>query len=183
MGKHQQECDYLAIIAKQAEEITTLEACLRTESGLRAQQEQYTDELLDEIAALKVDRDAGNVGLHHLKGHNDALRAEMDALKSQKPIGYWRHTFAGKLCINKSLQCNIDGNSPELPDSTPLYARPVPAIPEGYALVPIEPTWPMMDAPEIEVDAPCCGCSSTTLGPMDCKRVYKAMIAAAQEKL
>ena len=60
---------------------------------------------------------------------------ELDALKSQKPIGYWRHTFAGKLCINKSLQCNIDGNSPELPDSTPLYARPVPAIPEGYALV------------------------------------------------
>ena len=68
----------------------------------------------------------------HLEAASEitALRAELDALKSQKPIGYWRHTFAGKLCINKSLQCNIDGNSPELPDSTPLYARPVPAIPD-----------------------------------------------------
>ena len=95
MGKHQQECDYLAMIASQA----------------------------DEIAAFKSE----NIALRKVWGERCE---ELDALKSQKPVGYWRHTFAGKLCINKSLQCDIDGNSPELPDSTPLYARPVPAIPD-----------------------------------------------------
>ncbi len=91
-------------------------------------------------AELKESKDAHESDAMDYASKVDEMRTELDAIKSQKPIGYWRHTFAGKLCINKSLQCDIDGNSPELPDSTPLYARPVPAIPEGMAIVPIEPT-------------------------------------------
>ena len=104
---------------------------------------------------------------------------ELDALKSQKPIGYWRHTFAGKLCINKSLQCNIDGNSPELPDSTPLYSRPVPAILEGYVLVPIELSEIQSYRITEAIHGPLlCGPSMIT----QTKRYYKSIIAVAQEK-
>ena len=173
MGKHQQECDYLAIIAKQAEEITTLEACLRTESGLRAQQEQYTDELLDEIAALKVDRDAGNVGLHHLKGHNDALRAELDALKSQNPVAMVvdNKTEEGGM---EWLLMESDSQYRNLDFGEPLYARPVPAIPEGYALVPVEPTDEMKEAGRKELGA--------LYGRHGAANCYKAMISAAKEQ-
>ena len=140
MGKHQQECDYLAMIASQAEE----------------------------IAAFKSE----NIALRKVWGERCE---ELDALNSQKPIGYWRHTFAGKLCINKSLQCDIDGNSPELPDSTPLYVRPVPAIPEGYALVPIEPTRVMLDSAHENL------IRDGAIDPM-VKRIYKSMLSAAKEQ-
>ena len=138
MGKHQQECDYLAMIESQA----------------------------DEITALKSE----NIALRKVWGERCE---ELDALNSQKPIGYWRHTFAGKLCINKSLQCDIDGNSPELPDSTPLYARPAPSIPEGMALVPVEPT-----------DAQVIAAINASLNDkaINGVTIYKAMISAAQEK-
>ena len=144
MGKHQQECDYLSMIASQAEE----------------------------IAAFKSE----NIALRKVWGERCE---ELDALKSQKPIGYWRHTFAGKLCINKSLQCNIDGNSPELPDSTPLYSRPVPAILEGYVLVPIELSEIQSYRITEAIHGPLlCGPSMIT----QTKRYYKSIIAVAQEK-
>ena len=144
MGKHQQECDYLAMIASQAEEIT----------------------------ALKSE----NIALRKVWGERCE---ELDPLNSQKPIGYWRHTFAGKLCINKSLQCNIDGNSPELPDSTPLYSRPVPAILEGYVLVPIELSEIQSYRITEAIHGPLlCGPSMIT----QTKRYYKSIIAVAQEK-
>ena len=144
MGKHQQECDYLAMIASQAEE----------------------------IAAFKSE----NIALRKVWGERCE---ELNTLKSQKPIGYWRHTFAGKLCINKSLQCNIDGNSPELPDSTPLYSRPVPAILEGYVLVPIELSEIQSYRITEAIHGPLlCGPSMIT----QTKRYYKSIIAVAQEK-
>ena len=124
-------------------------------------------------AELKESKDAHESDAMDYASKVDEMRTELDALKSQKPIGYWRHTFAGKLCINKSLQCDIDGNSPELPDSTPLYARPVPAIPEGMALVPVEPT-----------DAQVIAAINASLNDkaINGVTIYKAMISAAQEK-
>ena len=124
-------------------------------------------------AELKESKDAHESDAMDYASKVDEMRTELDALKSQKPIGYWRHTFAGKLCINKSLQCDIDGNSPELPDSTPLYARPAPSIPEGMALVPVEPT-----------DAQVIAAINASLNDkaINGVTIYKAMISAAQEK-
>ena len=130
-------------------------------------------------AELKESKDAHESDAMDYASKVDEMRTELDAMKSQKPIGYWRHTFAGKLCINKSLQCNIDGNSPELPDSTPLYARPVPAIPEGYALVPIELSEKQSYRMTESIYGPLlCGYSMIA----QTKRYYKSMIAAVQEK-
>ena len=126
-------------------------------------------------AELKESKDAHESDAMDYASKVDEMRTELDALKSQKPIGYWRHTFAGKLCINKSLQCDIDGNSPELPDSTPLYVRPVPAIPEGYALVPIEPTRVMLDSAHENL------IRDGAIDPM-VKRIYKSMLSAAKEQ-
>ena len=130
-------------------------------------------------AELKESKDAHESDAMDYASKVDEMRTELDAMKSQKPIGYWRHTFAGKLCINKSLQCDIDGNSPELPDSTPLYARPVPAIPEGYALVPIELSEKQSYRMTESIYGPLlCGYSMIA----QTKRYYKSMIAAVQEK-
>ena len=124
-------------------------------------------------AELKESKDAHESDAMDYASKVDEMRTELNTLKSQKPIGYWRHTFAGKLCINKSLQCDIDGNSPELPDSTPLYARPAPSIPEGMALVPVEPT-----------DAQVIAAINASLNDkaINGVTIYKAMISAAQEK-
>ena len=130
-------------------------------------------------AELKESKDAHESDAMDYASKVDEMRTELNTLKSQKPIGYWRHTFAGKLCINKSLQCNIDGNSPELPDSTPLYSRPVPAILEGYVLVPIELSEIQSYRITEAIHGPLlCGPSMIT----QTKRYYKSIIAVAQEK-
>ena len=55
----------------------------------------------------------------------------------------------------------------------PLYKKPQPAIPEGYQLVPIEPTEEMIEAGN---KAFMCGSSVDLI-----QRTYKAMIAAKKE--
>ena len=131
-------------------------------------------------AELKESKDAHESDAMDYASKVDEMRTELNTLKSQKPIGYWRHTFAGKLCINKSLQCDIDGNSPELPDSTPLYARPVPAIHEGYALVQTHPTMSQIQSGlSVEIR---CDDEIIDLSMEEVVTIYKVMIAAAKEQ-
>ena len=127
----------------------------------------------EEIAALNADRNAGNVGLHHLKGHNDALRAELDALKSQNPVAMVvdNKTEEGGM---EWLLMESDSQYRNLDFGEPLYARPVPAIPEGYALVPVEPTDEMKEAGRKELGA--------LYGRHGAANCYKAMISAAKEQ-
>jgi hypothetical protein len=52
------------------------------------------------------------------------------------------------------------------------------AVPEGWKLVPLEPTDAMMDAPEVKVGG-CYSCSPEQVGWHDCAEIYRLMVAAA----
>ena len=67
------------------------------------------------------------------------------------------------------------GNRPTLPVGTKLYLAPQPAVPEGYALVPVEPTEEMMREltdPFIAIN----GDNRTAFNA-----AYRAMLAAAAQ--
>lgn len=51
--------------------------------------------------------------------------------------------------------------------------------PEGYKLVPIEPTQGMLDNVDEKVGGSCYACSTWDASEDDCRRVYAAMLAAA----
>lgn len=53
------------------------------------------------------------------------------------------------------------------------------AIPDGWKLVPIEPTEAMLSDVDEEVGGHCYSCSAWSASWDDCKRVYAAMLAAA----
>ena len=135
MGKHQQECDYLAMIASQAEE----------------------------IAAFKSE----NIALRKVWGERCE---ELNTLKRQRSVGIFRR----KQCTGYGDFSDIDWIDGEYPSKDlQLYARPVPAIPEGMALVPVEPT-----------DAQVIAAINASLNDkaINGVTIYKAMISAAQEK-
>ena len=143
MGKHQQECDYLAMIASQAEE----------------------------IAAFKSE----NIALRKVWGERCE---ELDVLKRQRSVGIFRR----KQCTGYGDFSDIDWLDGEYPiKDLQLYVRPVPAIPaipEGYVLVPIEPTNEMIESVfDNGVNSPI-----YYNGYELARMVYKAIISAAQEK-
>lgn len=61
----------------------------------------------------------------------------------------------------------------------PIYIDPTAAIPEGWKLVPVEPTEDMLDEVDEEVGGYCYSCSKSIASDDDCRRVYRAMLAAA----
>lgn len=90
---------------------------------------------------------------------------ELDALKSQEPVGYWHY-----------IDGEIFRTYPENIGAFPLYTRPVPAIgsqtiPEGMVIVPVEPTDEMIAV----------ACDITDAYRVEMVRAYEAMIAAAQK--
>jgi len=97
----------------------------------------------EEIKALKVE-----IG---------RLRAECDRAKSM-PMKYRRMEF------NAQLQEEVTKLRAEL---DALKSSPVPSIPEGYQLVPVEPSEAMVRA---------------GIGHTDLISEYKAMLAAAKEE-
>ena len=75
------------------------------------------------------------------KKENDALRAKIEAMEKQEPVAnVWR-------CDNDHIHGSCERT---LPMGTKLYAipcaQPAPSIPEGWKLVPIEPTPEMIEA-------------------------------------
>ncbi len=118
----------------------------------------FADDLNKEIAALRAELDFSKceyAGLDSeckaLREELDALRlkmecnfvgkaiyqltcAELDALKSQKPVAVVvdNKTEEGGM---EWLLMEFDGQHRDLEFGAPLYARPVPAIPDGYVLV------------------------------------------------
>jgi hypothetical protein len=121
----------------------------------------------------------------------DALRAELDALKGQEPFDADDHNRFRE-AFERALQ---DGNWPNTRkghgyrsprtqmawglafsavNHLRLYARPIPAsVPEGWQMVPIEPTQEMLKAMEEQWMR---GASIDMA-----RREYKAMLAAAPE--
>ena len=85
-----------------------------------------------------------------------ALRAAIEAAERQEPVAKWDETrgVADRLGLAK------------IADETLLYTTPQPAIPDGYALVPVEPT------PEMSCCIDLSMASSIT-------EIYQAILAAA----
>lgn len=106
------------------------------------------------------------------RGAQDAARiveleAELAAIKQQEPV---------RCPIGCTTECEARlhgcaSECPVLPNQPPFHASPRPAIPEGWKLVPIEPT-EAMQAAGCEVDCPQDGSPTPW-------NVYKAMLAAA----
>ena len=102
----------------------------------------------------------------------DALQAKVVAMEKQEPVGkFTQHPSHG--------MWEQDGYS-DNPDAKPLYlapgAQPAPSVPEGWKLVPIEPTHEMLDAGEDTFVPTYTG--TPVSAPID---VYRAMLAAAPE--
>ena len=109
-----------------------------------------------------------------------ALRAKVAEMEKQEPA-YW----GPKHAIEGGSTTVIVGKFPVNPTDAPLYAlpgaQPAPSVPDGWKLVPIEPT-PMMKTAgigvEVYLDPPA---SSDCLTWSEVEAIYTAMLAAAPE--
>ena len=85
-----------------------------------------------------------------------------------KPVAWSLEYNGTHVTADKSLAMSLKADCVPV---TPLYA-----IPDGYALVPVEPTESMIDA----MAASLAHSSPSTTWAEDAKKAYKAMIADAQ---
>ena len=155
---------------------------------------QTLDSLEDQIVELRRERNAlraENAGLvddmNLLRDNNTALRAKIAEMGQQEPIAKVHiHQTGGNAGISWSARPINDFDSlPLLRDGDKLYlapgAQPAPSIPEGWKLVPIEPTPSMKTAGlgvEVYQDSPP---STDSLTWAEAAAIYAAMIAAAPE--
>ena len=112
-------------------------------------------------------------------------KAQSDAAVGAKPVA-WVHTweYPGADSLTESfswkpadefLRDTVPAPS-SIVSSVPLYAAPpAPAVPAGYALVPVEPTEVMLDAGHAAAWRRIPSCFDMT----DAEIVYRAMLAAA----
>lgn len=108
------------------------------------------------LGALHTERDAA------IK-ERDELRARLAGIEAQEPVALVE--------TSGDQGAGIGWSRAAQPVGAKLYARPVPAIPEGWRLAPVEPTIAMCiagDSPRMLVD----DCTPTPA-------IYRAMIAAA----
>jgi hypothetical protein len=101
-----------------------------------------------------VIRAAGLGALHTERGaaikERDELRARLEEIEGQEPVAWRRADWSGS--ESPTLQFDPPPDRPTVRDEltnpiwTPLYARPVPATPDGWRLVPVDPTPGMLEA-------------------------------------
>lgn len=150
----------------------------------------YAYPLLEELETMRASNTIKQANIELLQAENAKLIAERDAMMKQEPIA-WRHTERDDVIHSKVKRLVEDayekyGASSSVQRSPvnkaerysiPLYTRPLPAqqIPEGYALVPIEPTDAMVEMGARNI---------FSYGTVDrsAKEVYKAMLSASQPK-
>ena len=155
---------------------------------------QTLDSLEDQIVELRRERNAlraENAGLvddmNLLRDNNTALRAKIEEMEKQEPVAQVGvHKTGGNAGISWSARpLNEFDSLPLLCDGDKLYlapgAQPALSIPEGWKLVPIEPTQEMKTAAigvEVYQDSPP---STDCLTWKEAEAIYTAMIAAAPE--
>ena len=123
-----------------------------------------------------------------LNNEIESLRAELDAINSQNPCSYEVYSrdtveFSASYeqACHEHINCAIVDYDVDGADNwkvRPVYARPVPAIPDSYVLTPINPSEAMIDAGFDAVSSPL-----YTSGQMLAEMVYKAMISASQKEI
>ena len=139
----------------------------------------------DEIECLRSEN-AGLVDdMNLLRDNNTALRARIEAMEQQEPFA-WLHESRRDSDVVTSAVKHVWGKvavGSLAAYSIPLYlapgAQPAPIIPEGWKLVPIEPTHEMKTAAigvEVYQDSPP---STDCLTWEEAGAIYAAMLAAA----
>lgn len=117
---------------------------------------------LSELGVTPEEARAGAARSKAIREERDALRAKIEAMEKQVPVA-WLIDWADEPDLGHYFsESAVDEDSGR---SRPLFLHPVPAsVPEGWQLVPIEPTQEMLDATSWP------NCAGTD---------YKKMLAAA----
>ena len=118
----------------------------------------------EEIFKLQYELQYREGGFHPIPFARAIEQAILNKLSAQEPFGYYE---------NGRWSIVTDGG----PDkwrarkeyTGPLYLHPAPSVPEGYQLVPIEPTEVMIAA-------------GRQLGDVSYGDIYKAMLSAARSE-
>ena len=132
------ECERLRVFNKSLDE----EATKRLQDVIEAENEAHT--LRQQSERVKSENE-------HLARHIDKMIAERDTLRQQlaelragqEPVAYITGQFAGRCVIEAINRAAV------LPTGMALYSAPQPsAVPDGWKLVPVEPTPEMVSAAE-----------------------------------
>lgn len=78
------------------------------------------------------------------------LRAAIEAAEKQEPVAWMGEYNINDIRDHYTVVMRHKTDFSSMPDRVrPLYTHPQPAIPEGWQLVPVEPTEAMLDAGEM----------------------------------
>lgn len=155
---------WIAACELKDKDISELRAEL-TKMSLNADMQRDTESML----RAELERN-----LESIRQGNDIitrLRTKLDAMKNQKPVVYAQLADNGNIRMWTKEPAGKSWKG----IFTSLYSRPVPAIPEGMMLVPIDPT-PEMKSRALDVET-----EDYCLSWEEIAAIYKAMIAAAQK--
>lgn len=130
--------------------------------------------LLQRAEAAEAERSALQDGFAEAIRHKDRLADELNELAKQKPVGTVSIAMDWSTHLNvATVNMRHDLVVSEMKDGDELFTRPAPAadrVPEGWKLVPVEPTEEMIAAGDQFMDG------LSRLGD-----AYDAMLAAAPE--
>jgi len=123
-----------------------------------------------------------------LNNEIESLRAELDAINSQNPCSYEVYSrdtveFSASYeqACHEHINCAIVDYDVDGADNwkvRPVYARPVPAIPDSYVLAPVEPTDEMTLAGKHTIKG-----SESIFEREIARCVYINMISASQKEI
>ena len=144
-------------------------------------------ELIDRLEAAEKECDALRAAVRHEADCVDAAKAEIEAMEQQEPVYLFRRKGLDDFCTCSKERYEAFSANPQLFEVKTLYALPGaqpkdealwPTIangmitPDGWKLVPIEPT-PTMITAALE--------SSHAINVHRAEHCYRAMLAAAPE--
>jgi hypothetical protein len=159
--------------------IAGIKAVCAERDELREQKQLLIEAQLDEISEnlrlrdLAVANEDENITavIERVIRERDELRTRLAELERQEPVAF-RERLTGRLAAEGDEHRDRFTMA-----YAPLYARPVPAIPEGWRLVPVEPTPEMLGAVVSSMDDFLLGDGAENQYRAD----WAAMLAAAPE--
>lgn len=139
-----------------------------------------------EVDAWAIERDNLEAEIRSLKGSVGASTVLTDELSEFQPGQWWIEELSNLTTLAKPTADMVRAGAVARRFAKLVFeAREVAAqagqvaVPEGFTIVPLEPTDAMMDAPEVKVGG-CYSCSPEQVGWHDCAEIYRLMVAAAQ---